>query len=85
MYDQFESPEPDEAVKLALRRIDEATARGEGSDVDGLAFNEVVVNMGPQHPSTHGVLRLVLELDGEVIQSAGTSGNLSRSCPVTHS
>jgi len=68
MYDQFESPEPDEAVKLALRRIDEATARGEGSDVDGLAFNEVVVNMGPQHPSTHGVLRLVVTLDGELVK-----------------
>ena len=32
MYDQFESPEPDEAVKLALRRIEESTAHGEGSD-----------------------------------------------------
>jgi NADH-quinone oxidoreductase subunit D len=30
----------------------------------------MTVNMGPQHPSTHGVLRLVLELDGEVILSA---------------
>jgi NADH-quinone oxidoreductase subunit D len=30
----------------------------------------MTVNMGPQHPSTHGVLRLVLELDGEVIQAA---------------
>ena len=29
----------------------------------------MTVNMGPQHPSTHGVLRLVLQLDGEVIQS----------------
>ena len=27
----------------------------------------MVLNMGPQHPSTHGVLRLVLELDGENI------------------
>jgi len=27
----------------------------------------MTVNMGPQHPSTHGVLRLVLELDGEVV------------------
>jgi NADH-quinone oxidoreductase subunit D len=33
--------------------------------------NEImVVNMGPQHPSTHGVLRLVLELDGETIRKA---------------
>jgi NADH-quinone oxidoreductase subunit D len=68
MYDQFETPEPDEAVKLALRRIEEATARGEGSDVDGVALNEVVVNMGPQHPSTHGVLRLVVTLDGELVK-----------------
>jgi len=30
----------------------------------------LVVNMGPQHPSTHGVLRLVLELDGETVVNA---------------
>ncbi|MGH8636100.1 MAG: NADH dehydrogenase (quinone) subunit D [Burkholderiales bacterium] len=35
-----------------------------------LRTETMTVNMGPQHPSTHGVLRLVLELDGEVIQSA---------------
>src|SRR6202521_1994668 len=29
----------------------------------------MVLNMGPQHPSTHGVLRLVLELDGETIMN----------------
>src|SRR5512140_262876 len=29
----------------------------------------MTVNMGPQHPSTHGVLRLVLELDGETVLS----------------
>ncbi|MDN5757957.1 MAG: NADH-quinone oxidoreductase subunit D [Tomitella sp.] len=30
----------------------------------------IVVNMGPQHPSTHGVLRLILELDGETVVEA---------------
>lgn len=34
-----------------------------------MASTEIMtVNMGPQHPSTHGVLRLVIELDGEIIQ-----------------
>jgi NADH-quinone oxidoreductase subunit D len=30
----------------------------------------IVVNMGPQHPSTHGVLRLILEIDGEMVTEA---------------
>ena len=33
----------------------------------------MTVNMGPQHPSTHGVLRLVLELSGEVVVSADST------------
>jgi NADH-quinone oxidoreductase subunit D len=33
----------------------------------------MTVNMGPQHPSTHGVLRLVLELSGEVVVNADTT------------
>jgi NADH-quinone oxidoreductase subunit D len=32
-----------------------------------LDTNEMVLNMGPQHPSTHGVLRVVLKLDGETV------------------
>jgi len=32
--------------------------------------DRLVVNMGPQHPSTHGVLRLILELDGETVTEA---------------
>jgi NADH-quinone oxidoreductase subunit D len=37
--------------------------------VDGLRSEEMLLNMGPQHPSTHGVLRLVLTLEGETITS----------------
>jgi NADH-quinone oxidoreductase subunit D len=35
--------------------------------VDPISEERLVVNMGPQHPSTHGVLRLVLELEGETV------------------
>jgi NADH-quinone oxidoreductase subunit D len=38
---------------------------GESSDRSG--EERIVVNMGPQHPSTHGVLRMVLTLDGETV------------------
>ena len=37
---------------------------------DALAEERLVLNMGPQHPSTHGVLRLVLELEGETVTDA---------------
>jgi NADH-quinone oxidoreductase subunit D len=36
----------------------------------GLRSETMTINMGPQHPSTHGVFRLVLEIDGEVVVSA---------------
>ncbi len=34
---------------------------------EGLRSEEMLLNMGPQHPSTHGVLRLVLRLEGETV------------------
>ncbi|MEE4275243.1 MAG: NADH-quinone oxidoreductase subunit D [Thermoleophilia bacterium] len=68
MFDQFATAEPDEAMKLAIRRVEETTAAGKGSYLEGLELNEVIVNMGPQHPSTHGVLRLVVTLDGELVR-----------------
>lgn len=36
----------------------------------GEAGERIVVNMGPQHPSTHGVLRLILEIEGETVTQA---------------
>ncbi|MEX2274781.1 MAG: NADH-quinone oxidoreductase subunit D [Actinomycetota bacterium] len=48
--------------------------RGGGLDVEvvpgSMNTEEMILNIGPQHPSTHGVLRVVLELDGEVITHA---------------
>jgi NADH-quinone oxidoreductase subunit D len=49
--------------------------RGGGLDIEiatpgALRTEEMILNIGPQHPSTHGVLRVVLELDGEVITRA---------------
>ncbi len=37
------------------------------TEIGATKEERIVVNMGPQHPSTHGVLRLVLELEGETV------------------
>ena len=43
---------------------------GDWEDVLGALGDEerITLNMGPQHPSTHGVLRMVLELEGETVK-----------------
>ena len=40
------------------------------TEIGSTQEERVVVNMGPQHPSTHGVLRLILELEGETVTEA---------------
>ncbi len=54
----------------------DALARGlqslhDAQDVGELMGEQLTLNMGPSHPSTHGVLRVVMDLDGEVITRAG--------------
>ncbi len=53
-------PENDEMLYQSLKRY---TVESEG----GMSTDRIVVNMGPQHPSTHGVFRAALTLDGETI------------------
>src|SRR5687768_778304 len=43
---------------------------GRAEELADLHGQRMVLNMGPSHPSTHGVLRIVLELDGEIITKA---------------
>jgi NADH-quinone oxidoreductase subunit D len=58
---EIESPDPIGRVAEA-----DAQARRDLGDIG----EKMVLNMGPSHPATHGVLRLVLELDGETIVKA---------------
>ena len=67
----------DGAVRAAARETTEGRVYTvTGGDWDTIVPDadeeRIVINMGPQHPSTHGVLRLVLELEGETVTQART-------------
>ncbi len=52
----------------AVLRLPEGVAVDvEDTNVEFFEDETMIINMGPQHPSTHGVLRLMLELDGETV------------------
>jgi NADH-quinone oxidoreductase subunit D len=53
----------------AVLRMSEVQAAERVNDpIDGENDQTMLVNMGPSHPSTHGVLRLMLEMDGEIVR-----------------
>ncbi len=54
-------PDGDAVLYASLNRF------AGSNDADDLRTDTVVVNLGPQHPSTHGVFRVVVALDGETI------------------
>jgi len=47
-----------------------ARPAAEAEELQDIHGEKMVLNMGPSHPATHGVLRIVLELDGEIITKA---------------
>ncbi len=51
----------------AEKAVYDSLSKSQYEDDDRLETDEIVVNLGPQHPSTHGVFRVVVRLDGETI------------------
>ena len=54
-------------MSVMLRTLDEKLAHDIPND-GSTVTQEYFVNMGPQHPASHGVLRLLLRLDGETVR-----------------
>ena len=73
MDEKISQAEKDEAAyfaeraKLAQAAASPVAASGRPADHTLFDVQEMELNFGPQHPSTHGVLRLVLKVDGEKI------------------
>src|SRR5579859_6401641 len=63
---EFRDP-PAKFAAAAKSAVAPAAPAAELPDMEG---EKMVLNMGPSHPATHGVLRIVLELDGEIITKA---------------
>ncbi|HEV3402061.1 MAG TPA: NADH-quinone oxidoreductase subunit D, partial [Acidimicrobiales bacterium] len=81
MSQTVETPDTSQEVQLrvettgaeALRDIDcvlRIPHLPESVESQPTADDTMIINMGPQHPSTHGVLRVMMELDGETVLRA---------------
>ncbi len=61
-------PGPQGAVNEAADSI--LSGPSFATKMERISEHEMLLNMGPQHPSTHGVLRVALRMDGEVVKAA---------------
>src|SRR5215475_15166861 len=66
---EIQIPDTGARVSQAAQRLPDLVHTG-SEDIADLPSEKMVLNMGPSHPATHGVLRIVLELDGEIITKA---------------
>jgi NADH-quinone oxidoreductase subunit D len=66
----LEFQEPAARAASAAQMLVHAPELAGGVEQPDLPGDKMVLNMGPSHPATHGVLRIVLELDGEIITKA---------------
>jgi NADH-quinone oxidoreductase subunit C/D len=60
-------PQAEDALYASLARVDEKVNGSDLISTDEMLSETMVVNLGPQHPSTHGVFRMVVSLSGETI------------------
>ncbi len=60
----------DPAARIAAAKALDEQRSASADELTDLEGEKMVLNMGPSHPSTHGVLRVQLELDGEIITKA---------------
>ncbi len=66
----FEQPDALAKTEVGLQKLASGSLATAGALSPDLLGEKLVLNMGPSHPATHGVLRLVLEMDGELITKA---------------
>ena len=59
---------PTEGIQYKYKSTNLSDSEPNKFSVEGLRSEEMIINLGPQHPSTHGVLRLEVLMDGEVIK-----------------
>ena len=69
IFDKLKNNDPEIKKSKLLESLESEDLSEQFSDA---LDNEMVLNMGPQHPATHGVLRLILRLDGEIVMKCLT-------------